>query len=148
MQSSFWGAILLGRLTAPLVLQVVRPAKLVFLGLFVATVGSALIVFAHDIQLFVIGVLASGIGLSAVFPTVIAIFTEWYGTGGAGSIVLGVPGLGGALFPWLVGVVGQKSGHLRLGMSVNIAVAAAALTVFFAMIQVALRGKSTEVQDA
>jgi fucose permease len=148
VQSSFWGAILLGRLTAPLVLQVVRPAKLVFLGLFVATVGSALIVFAHDIPLFVIGVLASGIGLSAVFPTVIAIFTEWYGTGGAGSIVLGVPGLGGALFPWLVGVVGQKSGHLRLGMSVNIAVAAAALTVFFAMIQVALRGKSTEVQDA
>ncbi|HET9696491.1 MAG TPA: MFS transporter [Terriglobales bacterium] len=147
VQSSFWAAILLGRLTAPLVLRIVRPAKLVFLGLFLATVGSALIVFAHDLPLFVIGVLASGIGLSSVFPNVIAIFTEWYGTGGAGSIVLGVPGLGGALFPWLVGVVGEKTGHLRLGMSVNIAVAAAALMVFFAMIQVALGARATALEE-
>ncbi len=148
VQSSFWGAILLGRLTAPLVLRVVRPAKLVFLGLFAATIGSALIVFSREMPLFVIGVLASGIGLSAVFPTVIAIFTEWYGTGGAGSIVLGVPGLGGALFPWLVGVVGEKSGHLRLGMSVNIAVAAAALLIFFAMIQVGLGSRATAAEES
>jgi fucose permease len=148
VQSGFWAAILLGRLTAPLVLRLVRPAKLVFLGLFLAIIGSTLIVFAHEMPLFVIGVLASGIGLSAVFPTVIAIFTEWYGTGGAGSIVLGVPGLGGALFPWLVGVVSDKSGHLRLGMSVNIAVSMAALLVFFAMIQVALGGRGVPVRDA
>jgi fucose permease len=144
VQSSFWAAILLGRLTAPLVLRRIRPAKLVFLGLILATCGTVAIVLSKDTPLFVIGVLAAGLGMSPVFPTAIAIFTEWYGTGGAGSVVLGLPGLGGALFPWLVGVVGERSGHLRLGMAVNAAVAGAALLVFLGMIQVALRQRTGE----
>ncbi len=133
VQSSFWGAILLGRLVAPLVLQRISPTRLIFSGLSLATIGAALTSVSTDLYMLAAGVVACGLGLSAVFPTAIAVFTEWYGSGGAGSIVLGVCGLGGALVPWMVGTISERTGNLRLGLSVTLACIAFSLVIFWRM---------------
>jgi FHS family glucose/mannose:H+ symporter-like MFS transporter len=129
VQSSFWGALLVGRLVAPLILRALTPGKLVLAGLGMAAAGIVLAIASPSMTILEAGVLLTGFGLSSVFPTAIAIFAEWYGTGGAGSIVLGCCGLGGAVVPWLVGEVSNRSQNLRLGLGVtlvSIAVAAVA----------------------
>jgi fucose permease len=133
VQSSFWAALLLGRLLAPLVLRRVREGGLILAGLAVTTLGIMVAVASPDVGVLAAGVVLAGFGLAAIFPTTIAIFTEWFGTGGAGSIVLGCCGFGGALIPWMVGEVSTRSQSLRLGLSVPLAAVAAAALVYWAM---------------
>ncbi|MGZ4813859.1 MAG: MFS transporter [Terriglobales bacterium] len=137
VQSSFWGAILLGRLVAPLVLRKLTSNQVIVGGLSLATAGIALASASRSMAALETGVLLTGLGLSAVFPTAIAVFAETFGTGGAGSIVLGVCGLGGAAIPWLVGVVSNESHSLRLGLAVTLLCSVAAGMVYLGMTRVA-----------
>jgi MFS transporter, FHS family, glucose/mannose:H+ symporter len=143
VQSSFWAAILMGRLMAPLALRAVSPVRLVLFGLAAAATGILLAVGSPSVPVLEAGVLLSGFGLAAVFPTGISIFAEWYGTGGTGSIVLGCCGLGGALVPWLVGVVSDRSHNLRLGLAVTLACLVVAALAFHKLSSAAHRSRST-----
>jgi MFS transporter, FHS family, glucose/mannose:H+ symporter len=120
VQSSFWAALLFGRLLAPLILRVLRNGPMIIFGLALATIGIAISIASSSLPMLAGGVLICGFGLGPIFPTAIAVFTEWFGTGGAGSIVLGSCGLGGALVPWLVGIVSDRTDSLRLGLSVTL----------------------------
>lgn len=140
IQSSFWGAILAGRLLAPVVNRRVSSLKMVFLGLAAAALGIAVTVVAQRVGQFEAGVLLCGIGLAALFPTVVAIFAEWYGTGGTGSIILGLCGFGGAAVPLAVGVVGSYSGSLKTGFLVNLLCVLLAVLTFL-RIQVLVRSQ-------
>lgn len=131
LQSCFWGCILLGRLLAPVVLRRVASNTLVVAGLAAAAIGTAIAVMSPNVPALFGGVVLGGLGLSSLFPTVASIFTRWYGTGGGGSIVLGVGGLGGAFFPWLVGLLTYRSGSLRFGFSLNLLTALLAALVFW-----------------
>jgi MFS transporter, FHS family, glucose/mannose:H+ symporter len=131
IQSSFWTALLLGRLLAPLALRLLREGALIFSGLAVATVGIVLAILSPSVPILEAGVILSGLGMAAIFPTAIAIFAEWFGTGGAGSIVLGCCGFGGALVPWLVGIVSDRSQSLRLGLVVPLACVAIAAFLYW-----------------
>ncbi|HXZ80426.1 MAG TPA: MFS transporter [Terriglobales bacterium] len=115
LQASFWSAILAGRLTAPLILRRITGGRLIDYGITTMLVGIAVFMLPGPAASLFLGVVVAGLGLSALFPTAVAIFTEWYGTGGAGSIVLGVAGLGGAALPWLVGYLSDKFHSLRVG---------------------------------
>lgn len=147
IQSSFWGALLTGRLLAPVVVRTVPAFKLVFLGLAAAAVGIVVTVASPRVAQFEAGVLLCGIGLAALFPTAVAIFAEWYGTGGAGSIVLGMCGFGGAAVPLAVGVVGSYSGSLRAGFLVNLCCVLLALLTFW-RIQALVRSQPGERRAA
>jgi MFS transporter, FHS family, glucose/mannose:H+ symporter len=85
-----------------------------------------------------------GFGLSPVFPTVVALFTDGYGTGSAGTIVIGVCGIGAAIVPWLVGVTSIRVHSLRLGIAVNIVGIVLAIFFFWKMqaIHSSSRGRS------
>jgi len=131
VNSSFWATLLLGRLTAPLVLRRVGERAVIIAGLGIACVGIVLSVLSPSLAVLEAGVLLSGLGMAAIFPTAIAVFTEWFGTGGAGGAILGICGLGGALVPWLVGVVSDRSGDLRLGIAVTLACAAISAVLFW-----------------
>jgi MFS transporter, FHS family, glucose/mannose:H+ symporter len=139
VQSGFWMAILLGRLFAPVVLKKVSPKQLIIGGSILAACGIATTLASSNLAMMTMGVVISGLGLAAIFPTAIAIFTEWFGTGGLGTIVLGVCGLGGAVVPWMVGVVSSRTANLRFAMGVNLITAAAVLGVFLWMISLTAR---------
>ena len=121
VQSSFWATLLLGRLLAPLTLRVMRSSTLIFCGMAIASIGIVVALAAPQIAALELGVLLCGFGLGPVYPTSIALFTEWYGTRSTGSsIVLGACGLGGAVVPWIVGVVSDHSQSLRMGIAVTL----------------------------
>ena len=142
IQSSFWAALLLGRLLAPVVLHFLREGLVIISGLAVATLGIVLAVVSPNVPVLEAGVILGGIGLAAVFPTTIAIFAEWNGTGGIGSIVLGCCGFGGALFPWLVGMVSTYSQNLRFGLTVPLACTAMAALLYWRMSALAREEKT------
>lgn len=126
VQASFWASLLLGRLTAPIVLRFVREGTFIVCGLALAAVGILLAILSPSAPMLEAGVLLAAFGLAGVFPTGIAIFAEWYGTSGAGSIVFGLCGLGGALVPWLVGIVSTRTHDLRIGFVIPLACVALA----------------------
>ena len=133
IQSSFWAALLAGRLAAPLVVPWLRPRTIVFMGLAGAGIGIAATVLSRNTTEMEAAVLICGLGMAALFPTVVAIFSEWFGTGGAGTIVLGVCGLGGAIVPLAVGTAASCSGSLRIGLLVNLGCLLAAFVAFWRM---------------
>ncbi len=118
--SVFWGGLLIGRAVAPAILSRVSDAALVLLGLFLAGAGLLLILVGSDLLSITFGVGLTGLGLASVFPTTFAIFTRHFGR--RASQMTGfffvIGGLGGALIPWLVGVISETSGDLRVGLLV------------------------------
>lgn len=130
IQSSFWASLLIGRLTAPIFLRFLREGTFIFSGLGVAAVGILLAILSPSVAVLEAGVILAAFGLAGVFPTGMAVFAQWYGTSGAGSIVLGLCGLGGALVPWLVGIVSERAHDLRLGFVLPLACVALAVLLY------------------
>ncbi len=130
VQSSFWGALLVGRLLAPAVVRLLQPGKLMIAGLAGAAAGVAGTIVSSGVVTLEMAVLLCGLGMAPLFPTAVAIFTEGYGTGAGGSIVLGLCGIGGATIPSLVGLVAAYSNSLRTGFMVTLCCVMFALLTF------------------
>ncbi len=133
--SLFWATLLAGRLIAPLLLRFISAERLVLVGLLMAIVGIAQLLFQLTQTGLFIGVALTGFGFASVFPNTIAALSQSFGV--AASRVLGfmfaLAALGGATLPYLVGYVSTRFGNLRYGLSI------AMLCGFFMMIlQVAL----------
>lgn len=131
VQANFWGALLAGRLLAPLALRRVAPDTLIVLGLSLAALGSGVLVAIRDVNALFAGALATGAGLSFVFPTAIAVFSERESGGASRSagIVFGLAALGGAGIPWAVGYVSTSLHSLRTAMTGMLACTVAMILV-------------------
>jgi fucose permease len=117
-QSLFWGGLLVGRATAPVFLGAVSGEKLVLLGLLIASGGVSLILAGDGLSLISAGAALSGFGLAPVFPTTLASFTHYFGTRASqlAGFLFVLASLGGAVIPWIVGVVSARYGELRFGL--------------------------------
>lgn len=118
--SFFWGGLLVGRALAPAILRRITEGALTIGGLFVTALGIA---WLHEASQQA-GVMASiglaGLGMAAVFPITIALLPDAFGgdaTRMAGPMFL-LGGLGGAIFPWLVGVLSAYFGSLKVGLAI------------------------------
>ncbi len=118
VQVGFWSALLAGRLAAPFTLHFASGRQLLTIGLTIASAGIAGIVGVHNLPAAILGALLVGLGLSAVFPTAIALFTERAGQVGTRvtGIVFSIGGLGGVVLPALVGLVSTTLASLRLAL--------------------------------
>jgi fucose permease len=115
----FWGALLLGRASAPILLRRVRQNSLAVGGLILAMAGMAGVLAAHSPEFIAAGAGLAGFGLASVYPINLALLSEWFGGKApkAGSVIFPASGLGGAILPWLVGLASTYSGGgLRLGL--------------------------------
>jgi MFS transporter, FHS family, glucose/mannose:H+ symporter len=120
MPSFFYGALLAGRTLAPFVLKSFRETKVAKIGLILALMGGVTLVRAHGTGWIAIGSLLAGLGLASIFPISVSLFTTWFGASArrASTMVFAMGNLGGAVFPWLVGVVSTHSGGLRVAFFV------------------------------
>lgn len=122
-QSTFFGALLLGRIAAPFILKRTKAAYVVLLGNAVAAAGMVLSVTASQAAPVLIGLFIAGIGFAAVFPTTIATFSDRLGAEAirlAGWIFpLGY--VGAATIPFVMGLASVKFHGLRFGMAVALA---------------------------
>ena len=118
--SVFWGALLLGRGAAPLVLRYVCETRLIGWSLLLAFAGTGVLLAAGSTPVLVLAVALGGLGLSTVFPITVALFTRDFARDSArlAGPVFALAGLGGATLPSLVGLVSARSGSLKAGLLV------------------------------
>lgn len=119
----FWGALLLGRATAPLVLRFHRAVTVARSGLAFGVLGGCALVLAHGMQLVIAGCFLAGLGMSCIFPISVSLLPRWFGDSArsVSGAVFGSGNIGGAVLPWIVGLVSTRFGNLRWGYFVPLA---------------------------
>ena len=107
------------------------PAATLPHGLAAAPVA---LVAAHSIHLIVVGCFLAGLGLASIFPISVSLFPRWFGDSArsVSGAVFGSGNIGGAVLPWIVGIISTRAGNLRWGYMVPLVGAAAMLTFFVA----------------
>ena len=129
--SAFFVMIMLGRLTGSVVVDRMGYHRVVTIALIGGASCLLLAIFLPNSMLFLFS--ASGGFFSVVFPTITAIATRRHKTnvGSMLGILFTFGGLGGALGPWLIGVVSQWT-SLSVGMVVPVAfcIVAIATSIF------------------
>ena len=123
LPSVFWGALLSGRALGPWVLKHRAEATVLRVGLAVATAGILGLLAAGSPASLIAAVFVVGLGFSMVFPVSFAIFTREMGAAAAAATgpVFVFAALGGAILPWLVGVVSARTGNLAAGLVIPLA---------------------------
>jgi fucose permease len=134
----FWGALLLGRASAPILLRKVRQNSLAAGGLTLALVGMACVLAAPSPAFIAIGSALVGFGLSSIFPINLSLLAQWFGSKApkAGSVIFPASGLGGAILPWLVGLASTYSGAgLRVGLFIPLVGIVLMLTLYLTFVR-------------
>ena len=147
-QAAFWGSMLLGRAAAPTILKRVAEPRLVLIGVSLCFCGTLLILTSATMVFVLLGVLLAGLGLSSVFPTTIAIFSQVLGSQAArqSSWLFASGSLGSSTMPFLVGLVSARFASLRIGLTIPLLAAflAIALQVNIAILIKALARRPSE----
>lgn len=112
-QSLFWFGILAGRsLSAAWAWRAAR--SWMQTGLALAAAGTALLLLGTVPAVFFAGACLAGLGLAPQFPTTVALYQQRAGVSAAAwtGILFAGGGLGGAVMPWLLGLVSARTGSL------------------------------------
>lgn len=130
--SFYWGALLLGRALAPIILRFHSAITIARAGLVCAILGGLALVAAHEIKLVVVGALLAGLGLASIFPISVSLLPGWFGASArrASGAVFASGNIGGAVVPWFMGEVSTHAAGLRAAFLVPL-VGASAMLVFY-----------------
>ena len=121
--SGYWGMIMIGRLiVSRKLVKVLKNETLVLVSAVLALAATALVAAAPSGPLAALGVVLTGLGFAAIFPTTLAVAGEAFSelTGTAFSIIFMIALAGGMTAPWLTGKVAEASG-LRTGLFIPVA---------------------------
>jgi MFS transporter, FHS family, glucose/mannose:H+ symporter len=118
MPSCFWGGILLGRLSLPAILRGISELRLLRACLALGAIGCGVLLASPNIPGVAAGCAIAGVGLAGVFPIAMSWLSEYCGAANRqlAAIVLAIGGLAGGVLPWLVGVISNLLGSLRIGL--------------------------------
>ena len=111
--AGFWLALSGGRIVGAIMGVRLSPHTMLLITLVGALAAGALLAASGgNALLTVLAVLLTGFFYGPVFPTVVAIATTSFrrATGTAAGLVLAMGSLGGALLPWLQGVLLERAG--------------------------------------
>ena len=131
--SFFWGALLAGRFLAPFGLKFYRETTVAKLGLTLAVAGGSMILWARGMGALIPGAILAGLGLASIFPISVSLFPQWFGESerNASSAVFASGNTGGAVVPWIIGMLSTHTGSLRLALVVPL-LGAASMLIFYA----------------
>lgn len=130
--SFYWGAILLGRALASVVLRFRSAVTIARSGLAVALLGGLALIGAHEIRLVVVGAVLAGLGLASIFPISVSLLPGWFGPSArrASGAIFASGNIGGAVVPWFVGEISSNTTGLRTAFLVPL-VGVSAMLVFY-----------------
>lgn len=123
----FWAALLAGRGLAPVILRYVSELRLFLLSIACASLGILVLVQAHTSPALLAGACCTGLALGPIFPLTISLFLARAPETRNAGWVFAVAGFGGAVLPWLTGIISTASHSLRSGLLLSLAAAAAML---------------------
>lgn len=130
--SFYWGALLVGRAIAPIILRFRSAVTIARAGLAIAILGGLAVVAAHEMTLVVVGAVLAGLGLASIFPISVSLLPGWFGASArrASGAVFASGNIGGAVVPWIVGVVSTQAAGLRAAFLVPL-LGVSAMLVFY-----------------
>jgi FHS family glucose/mannose:H+ symporter-like MFS transporter len=130
--SFYWGALLLGRALAPIILRFRSALAIARGGLIIAILGGFALISAHEIRLVVVGGVMAGLGLASIFPISVSLLPGWFGSSArrASGAVFASGNIGGAVVPWVVGEASTHAAGLRAAFLIPLA-GASAMLVFY-----------------
>jgi MFS transporter, FHS family, glucose/mannose:H+ symporter len=117
----FWGALLAGRGLASAVLLVLSEMKLYLLSIALLLAGILLLVKAHTPGMLLAGACCTGLTLAPIYPLTISLFLARAGETRNAGWVFAIAGFGGAVMPWVTGMVSTRTGSLRAGFLITLA---------------------------
>lgn len=116
--SAFWLAIVVCRGLLALLLKIFSELALLFSGLFLSMAGVAVFLFPHTPAVTVAAVIAAGFGCAPVYPLAVSRLLARMGQSRHTGWIFAICGSGGAIVPWLTGLLSQHSGSLSLAFVV------------------------------
>jgi MFS transporter, FHS family, glucose/mannose:H+ symporter len=116
----FYAGLTAGRGLAPLVLLSLSERPVVLGALSLVAIGTTALIFSVTLKVAIAAVFLAGLGCASIYPIYIAWLSKWFGKRAKriGGFLFALASLGGAAGPWLVGIVSQYSGSLRVGFLV------------------------------
>ena len=119
----FWGGLIAGRALVPMLPVRRLERTLLASGSILAAAGICLLLQAKTFASVAVSVTATGLGLAAIYPILIASMVKAFGerTRRIGAIMFALAGMGGAVMPWFVGLTSTGTGSLRAGLLVPLA---------------------------
>lgn len=112
----YWGGFLAVRCLSSLVLLRMRPGRLLAFTLITALCAATLLVAAGSHILLFVAILLLGAALAPIFPVTLAMFLDRARHSSDTRFILALSGIGGVVFPWLVGAISSHTGSLRMGL--------------------------------
>ncbi len=145
LQSTFWLAILLGRLLSPVALKWISGPKLVLASLSLVVAGTAELILVSQVGALMLGAGLAGAGMACIYPTTVAAYADRYGSqdSRASGVVFMLAILGGAVIPWLVGFLSDLSGSLRAAMLIPVTASLAMIGIQTLLIRTHPTGSAT-----
>ncbi len=121
--SYFYGALLLGRVVAPLTLRQVSDVRQARWGTVLALSSTGALLFARSVPGVALCALFAGLGMSSLYPIAIAFLSEAFeaATPRIIGVMFAFSTLGGASVPWFVGYVSTRFASLRTALVVAVA---------------------------
>lgn len=119
--SLFWIALLTGRALGSAALRRLPEQAVFLLSLAVALTAVAILLFPHSTAVVLTAVALAGAGFGPVFPLGVARLLARVGDHRNTGWVFAMCASGGAVLPWLTGLVSTRTGSLRLAFAVPVA---------------------------
>jgi FHS family glucose/mannose:H+ symporter-like MFS transporter len=116
----FLAALLGGRGLASVILLRVKEHWVAICGLILSSGGNFFLLRSTSTTQAIASVTVIGLGLSSLYPIYIAWLSKWFGARArkVGGFLFSFGALGGAIPPWLVGIVSTHAGGLQYGFLV------------------------------
>ncbi len=129
--SVYWAAVTFGRLLASAVALSVSSERLLGGSAILALAAVSGLALAHGVGQALVAFAITGFGFAAIYPTIMAITARTHARRFAtiAGAMAAAGGAGGAIYPWIGGIVGQAWG-LRATMWLAAALAALLLGTF------------------
>jgi len=130
MPAFFYAALTAGRGVGGWILRHISEQRVLQVGYALATVGIGILLRSSNPAEVKFSAVLTGLSYAALYPISVARLASRYGveSRSVGSIMFSLAALGPAALPWLVGVVSQSTGNLRVGLAVPLT---ATIILFF-----------------
>ena len=125
--SVFWLAIVAGRTIVPLLLRIISEFAVLLCGIVAALTGLLLLLTPRSLTVSLAAVAVAGVGCAPIFPLATSRLLARVGRSRNTGWIFAICGSGGAVVPWLTGLLSERSGSLRTGFAVPLSALAVIL---------------------
>lgn len=110
--SFYWLGIVIARLLLGSVLKKIKPSLAEYVSILIALIGAIVMIISHRVMLSIAGLFLVGLGFAAGYPVMLGYVGKLYEklSGTAFSIVFVIALIGGMLFPYATGFLGENFG--------------------------------------